>query len=583
MIKVNDLRFGYSDRELYCGVSFEINSGEHAALIGSNGTGKTTLADMLLHPEKYVYKGRITSEAARPATVEQYSAERKADGSSVFEYLCRDFTDAERALEQAAERMDDESGAEEYQRLFDDYMSRDGYNHEVNIKKRLAAAGLEKISETAIAKISGGEYKLVQIIRAMLTCPDILVMDEPDTFLDFENLAGLRDLINSYDGTLLVITHSRYLLTSCFNKILHIENSGLREFEGTYQEYRLMLLRLKCEMGRAAKKESEWIDLQEQLVEALRKKATEVIDPDNGRALRARVSYLERLKKARTESPFLEERSPYIELPELEGDGAAGGYALRLENYSLAFDRPLLSGVSFEVKPGEKAALIGPNGTGKSTLLKELFTGSSPAAEINPEMKAYLLSQLPELMPDGSKTPESLVEDAGIHEKGRAEAYLERYEIGEDLAYRKAATLSGGEMNLLQLCLMSLGGADLLLLDEPTVHLDLSGSVRLEEAIKNYKGTVLLVSHDYYLITAVADYILLIEDGTVRRLSPRAFRKMMYKSGFNKDDIALEQEKKRLESSAEQLLLQEKYDRAEADLDALEALMYKKTTAGEKT
>ena len=168
----------------------------------------------------------------------QFSVRDKFRDCTVFEFLCERFTALQEEIAAVcadmAEAEDLDALYEKYQQLLDQNDAMDGDNYESKILKTLAVAGMSELAETKLSEISGGEYKILQIMREMLLAPNLLVLDEPDVFLDFGNLGGLAQLINDYKGTMLVITHNRYLLNHCFNKILHLENGDLREFDGTY-------------------------------------------------------------------------------------------------------------------------------------------------------------------------------------------------------------------------------------------------------------------------------------------------------------------------------------------------------------
>ena len=242
MIQVEKLSYGFPEKELYKDISFTIQDGQHCALIGSNGTGKTTLIDMLLDDEKYMYEGKIVRDSSlRTGYVSQVQKAEKNQDLSVFDILAEVFVKNQEENARLCEEMATSENLEEvferYQKVLDEFQAMDGDHYDSNIKKQLKIAGLSKLENLPLSSLSGGEYKLVQVVKQMLMQPNLLIMDEPDVFLDFHNLNGLRDLINSYKGTLLVITHNRYLLNHCFNKILHLENNDIQEFDGNYNDY----------------------------------------------------------------------------------------------------------------------------------------------------------------------------------------------------------------------------------------------------------------------------------------------------------------------------------------------------------
>lgn len=571
MITVNNLSHGFADKELYENISFTIGDEQHIALIGSNGTGKTTLVEMLLHPENYTYDGRIIKDKElRIGYVTQFAKQDKDQTTSVFDYLAEHFVANQTRTAELCEEMatSDNLDAvfEEYQRCLDEFQAMDGDHYESNIRKQLKLAGLANKERLEINKLSGGEYKLIQVIREILLRPGLLIMDEPDVFLDFVNLNGLRDLINNYKGTLLVITHNRYLLNHCFNKILHLEDTDIQEFEGNYVDYNLALLEQKVELQEQAKKDQEEIERNEKIIEKLRGNATTDANASRGRALRARVSYLARLEERKIKAPFVEVRKPAIKFPELEEviEDEEAEPLLSMKDYQIAFDELLMENVSFDIRPGEKVAIVGPNGTGKTTLLREIMKQTNPAIQVSENAQVGFLSQIHEEILNEEHTIYEEFFELGFETKEEIANFLATYYFKEESLNKKIAVLSGGEKNLLQLAKISLGKANLLLLDEPTSHLDTYSQVALEEAIASYNGAVLMVSHDFYVIANTADYVLYVEDQTIRKVRIRTFRKMIYDSHFSKAYLELEQKKKELESRIERCL--QAYDFEEARL-----------------
>ena len=552
MIQVEKLSYSFPTKELYNKVTFTLEDGQHCAFIGSNGTGKTTLVDMIINPEKYLYDGKIIkSEESRIGYVNQFSKSEKDQQMTVFEFLSERFVQNQEETAKVCEEM---AVAEElepvfarYQELMDLYQAMDGDNYESNIKKQLYLVGMTNHENTKISALSGGEYKLLQVMKEMLQQPNLLIMDEPDVFLDFENLNGLCSLINSYKGTLLVITHNRYLLNHCFNKILHLENTDIQEFDGNYIDYNYALLQKKIELQEIVAEEQEEIARTERMVERLRAEATRASIASLGRTVHAKQTYLDRLKARAIKEPFVEIRLPKIALPEVE-TLEKDKVVLAVNGYDVTFDETILENVSFELRAGEKVAIVGANGTGKTTLLRDVFKKTHPAIKIGEDIKIGFLSQLHGEMLDESQTVYEEFESLGFEKKADIYHYLKEYCFEEETLTQKIGELSGGEQNLLQLAKIAVGNANLLLLDEPTSHLDTYSQIALEKAVENYKGAVLMVSHDFYNIVNCADYILFVDGKTMRPMRIRSFRKKIYDNHFSKDYLELEQKKKELET-----------------------------------
>ena len=552
MINAEKLTFGYNATYLFQNISFTLEENCHCALIGSNGTGKTTLAHLIMEPENYTFDGKIKLDGAgRIGYVSQFAIREGDQSVTVFDYLCQDFLQLEQDIGDVCMQMesaeDMDAVMERYQQLLDESDAMDADNYELNIRRQLQLAELEEKEALALENLSGGELKLVQVIRQMLRRPGLLIMDEPDVFLDFENLNGLRDLINAYKGTLLVVTHSRYLLANCFDKIWHLENGDLQEFAGSFTQYSYSRLQKKIDLQLAAIEDEQEVQRITELVERLRDDATEVIDPQIGRTLKGKVSYLNRLLSRQIKAPFVEIREPDIRLPEVEAPEEPEEL-LRLENYSLSFEEKLLEDVSFAVHTGEKVALVGANGTGKTSMLREIWKNRNPAIRFSDTASPAFFSQLhAEILKEQNTIYEELF-DIGFETHAQVEEYLQQYCFDPDSLGRRVGHLSGGEKNLLQLAKLAAGSANLLLLDEPSSHLDTFAQIALEAAIAAYKGAVLMVSHDFYTIVNCADTILFVENGGIRPMSARAFRKMIYKKHFSKEYLELELTKKDLET-----------------------------------
>ena len=576
MIKVNNLSYSFPQKNLYNNISFTLEDGQHCAFIGTNGSGKSTLIDIIMDPEKYLFDGSLEIEPnCRIGYVRQFQELDKTKEITVLEYLAEDFLKLQNEITSICTEMETSSDIdtllEKYQQALDAFEAINGDDFENIIDKKLNLIELIKYKDLMISELSGGEFKLIQVIKAMLNSPDLLIMDEPDVFLDFKNLNALKNLINSHKGTTLVITHNRYLLNHCFNKIIHLENMELQEFDGGYIEYNFSLLQTKIELQELAAADTEEIERNEVLIDRLRELATENAEQFRGKTLRARVKIKERLEERRIKAPFVEIKEPniiFVTANEIEEKTV-----LKVNDFNLAFDEVLLENVNFEIKSTDKVAIVGSNGTGKTTLFQKIFKNDDDSIEIDKDIKVGYLSQLQGQTLNYSNTIYDEFFDIGFKTRDDIKEYLEGYNFDEEVLNQKIGTLSGGEKNLLQLAKISEVGADLLLLDEPTSHLDTYSQLALEKAIKRYKGAILMVSHDYYTITNCMDYVLLIQNKKIKKISIQQFKDIIYVNHFDKHYLKNEEKKKLLETKIELALRDNNFILAKDLSEELEAIV----------
>lgn len=575
MIHVEELSYGFPSKDLFEEVSFDIEEGRHCALIGSNGTGKTTLVDILMHPDDYLYDGKITlAENCRIGYASQFTVRDKVQDCTVFEFLAQRFHDVQKEIVDICEEMSTSEDLDEafgrYQALLDLNEAIDGDNYESKIHKQLFIAGMTEIADVKLADISGGEYKILQILKEMLLAPNVLVLDEPDAFLDFSNLSHLCKLINAYEGTLLAVTHNRYLLNHCFDTILHLEDKDIQQFDGNYTEYRCAQYREKLKLKERSMIEEAEIEHQQALVDSLRKRATEMVNPVIGRTVNAKQSYLNRLRDRHIKAPFIEFREPHITLPVIEKPSAVQIDAvaedgtplcgmpdraafepkpvLSIRDYRIEYDKNVLEVVDFDLMDGEKVAIVGANGTGKTSLIRDIIQNKNEAITIADGVKYACLSQVLSENFDENRSVLDILSDVGYYNETLVKDYLKEYCLTEIDVRQPVKNLSTGEQNLFQIAYIATTDAELLILDEPTSHLDVFAQLALEKAIAAYQGTILMISHDFYLVANCADYVLLIEDNSIRRQRNRSFRKMVYDKYFEQKYIEIDRKRQETEN-----------------------------------
>ena len=274
------------------------------------------------------------------------------------------------------------------------------------------------------------------------------------------------------------------------------------------------------------------------------------------------------MEARRVKTPFVDIKQPEINLA--TDNEIKETIALKVNNYSVAFEDILLENVTFEIKSTDKVALIGANGTGKTTLLREIFKNNHCAIEINENIEvAYLSQDQGEMLNEANTILEEFFE-VGFETSEEIGAYISDYGFEQEAITQKIGALSGGEKNMLQLAKVSAGNANMLLLDEPTSHLDTYAQLALEKSIENYKGAILMISHDFYSIVNCMDYVLMIENKTIRKMSIKKFRKMIYASHFDRDYLEIEQKRKSVETKIALALKDNNYISARAWWNSLD-------------
>ncbi len=576
MIKIDNLSYSFPQKDIYKNISFTLEDGQHCAFIGTNGSGKSTLIDILMDPEKYMFDGKLEIDPQyRIGYVSQFSQLEKITDTTVYEYIGKEFFKLQNEITSICAQMETSSDIDalldKYQLALDAFNAIGGDDFESMINKKLNLANLTKHKDLMVSELSGGEFKLIQVIKAMLNTPDLIIMDEPDVFLDFENISSLKNLINSHKGTLLIITHNRYLLNHCFNKILHLENKELQEFDGSFIDYNFSLLQTKIELQELAMADTEEIARNAMLIDKLRTIATHNSDASRGKALKARVKIQERLEARRIKEPFVDIKQPNISFH--TDNEVEETIALKVNDFCVVYDdEVLLENVNFEIKSTDKVALIGSNGTGKTTLLRAIVKNND-SIEINPNIKmAYLSQNQGETLNESNTILEELL-DAGLRTTTAVISYISNYGFDRKMLHQKIQSLSGGEKNMLQLAKIAVSKANMLFLDEPTSHLDTYSQIALEKAIENYKGAILTISHDFYFISNCMDYVLIIEDKTLRKMNMKKFRRKIYADHFDRDYLEFEQKKKSIETSIELALKDTNFELAKTLSEELEAVI----------
>ncbi|MBP3422747.1 MAG: ABC-F family ATP-binding cassette domain-containing protein [Clostridia bacterium] len=529
LLSADNLQFGFNGGSLLEKVTFSLNEGDRVGLIGGNGEGKTTLIRLIL--------GELEAESGslfRKNSIRiGYLAQNGGYDSSntVFEEMREIFTADIRAINTLREienkiAITDEHSNEykilsaKYESLNKQIAARDSYNFEVRIRTVLNGMGFEEAYNQPIATMSGGEKTRLKLCRLLLEEPELLILDEPTNHLDMKTLFWLEDYLLSFKGAILTVSHDRYFLDKLVSIIYELENKKLSVFKGNYTKYKV----LKAEKTAHLLKEYE--KQQEE-----RAHMQEYVDRNLVRASTTKMAQSRRLALEKME--LIEKPSLPPTPPRFVFTYADKPYERVLEVNELkllAGEKVLLEKASFTLTRGEKCAVIGDNGTGKSTLIKEIVKGKNPAIRFGRFVKLACYDQ-----ENANLNPNDTVlgELWGRHplwEQTKVRSILAQAGLPAEDMDKKIHMLSGGERAKLALAVFECEKGNFLILDEPTNHLDLPARESLEAALKAFDGTLLFVSHDRYFIRALAGKILELEDGSTAEFTGTYDEYMAYKS-----------------------------------------------------
>lgn len=521
----------YGAKAILSDISFSINSGEKIGLIGRNGSGKSTLLKILCGEDPSFDGNLILAGHLKRASVPQSPV--FAPGVSVLDAVLEPFSSIIRALREAEERLSeiDEEGQnapesspsdnsakkaarfEVYEHARELYDNAEGDLLEGRAREYLSALGLGGREDQEASTLSGGEKSILCLARALLRQPEVLFLDEPDNHIDMEGLVWLEKFLEGFPGSILLVSHNRYLLDRVCTHILDLEGGRIVKYSGNYSLYREELLRSLIARQADYQANKKRLERQEELVKRFQEIASRIPSPAWGARLKAQKTRLRMEKERAVEKPVLDQKTISIRFRD---SSSRADIALDVKGYSREIEgKVLFNYSSLKISHCEKAVIIGPNGCGKTTFIRDVVqTGSwdNPVIRVGPSLKIGYLSQQDEGLPT-SVTIEDLVRNRFPVSKDEALGILAPFLFRYQDLEKRVETLSGGERNKLKLALICAEKPDLLILDEPTNHLDIASREAMEEALENFNGTLVVVSHDRYFMDRFAERIIAVEEG----------------------------------------------------------------------
>ncbi len=510
-------------RAIFRDLSWEVQHDQKIGLIGPNGAGKSSLFKLITGEHAPEKGGTVIR--AKGVTVgylhqdPEFNPERSAislalEGNPRVAEIDEELKRIEKKLGEPeiygdAKKLERTLNAQH--KLLEEFESLGGLNYESRVRELLRGLGLpESDFEKPIRALSGGQKKLIGLAQLLLARPSVLLLDEPDNHLDMPGKAYLEKLIIEYPGAVVIISHDRYILDAVTTHIAEIEDGRITTFIGNYTEYivdkeerlarqeELYQIQQR-EIGRmemALKRYKQWVVFNDKF-------ATRIHN------MEARIERIEKIDK-----PVLERRRMDLELNGWRGSNQV----LEFEGITKEFShRKVLNNLNFLIRHGERVGLIGANGAGKSVLLRLILGKEQPTngeIKIGPSVKVGYYAQEHDTL-DFNQSVIDAVRLAGNMSEGRAVSLLTRYLFTYQQATQRIGSLSGGERSRLQLALLVLSGANFLLLDEPTNNLDIASAEVLENALEEFNGTVLVISHDRYFLDRTVSRIFALENASI--------------------------------------------------------------------
>ena len=512
LLQANDVARRFADVTLYEKVSFNIQTNDRIALVGRNGAGKSTLISQIMKTEP-ISAGEITrSRDLRVGYLEQHVS--IDSDRSIWEEMLHVFSDtlalrekAEVAAERVAELSEDWE-SKEYQNALSAYdqiqqqlAESNAYGVESEIRTVLHGFQFyEEDYDRPVQSLSGGQKTRLALARIFLMSYDLLILDEPTNHLDMQTLNWLEGYLRGYRGALLIVSHDRYFLNRVANQVLELRNNTLHTYKGNYDFY------LK---EKALRMEQEWKEYQKQQNEIEKLEdfvAKNIVRASTTKRAQSRRKKLEKMD--RIEKPKQDTKAPRIEF---SASRDSGNRVIETRDLTIGYEEPIAKTINMDLRRQDAIAIVGPNGVGKTTFLKTILQ-QIPAlsGEVilgsNVDIGYYdqNVNQL-----DGNQTVlETLWQAHDTTDEWKVRSILGSFLFSGETVEKKVSMLSGGEKARLSLALLATDHDNTLLLDEPTNHLDIDSKEVLEEALIDYDGTLLFVSHDRYFINRIATNIL---------------------------------------------------------------------------
>ena len=516
LLRFQNVRKDFGHLAVLIDVSFQVMAGTKLGLIGPNGSGKTSILRLLVGEDQPNAGAVVRSTGLRVGYVPQHVEYDEAQ--TVLDTVLAEHIRAEAGLREQEARLasapphEVEEQTQLYERAREEFDRLGGDSQRARAMGMLDSLGLTGRAGSPVRELSGGERNVMSLVRALIADPELLVLDEPDNHLDFEGVAWLESFLKQFRGAVLIVSHNRYLLDRVAQGILHLEAGQVKTYTGNYSAYRAWVLREKLSQQADYAVNQKRLRQLEELVKRFEEYARRTGDSKWGKRLRARRSQLAREEAQAVEKPVAEQESIRFRAAAAKSQA---DIALQINGYSKSFGHlELFDGAEVEVSAGERAALLGANGSGKTTLLRDIIAHGAwdhDVIRIGPSMRVGYCGQNQDVLKDERTVLSELTIECGFSRQ-QASGLLAQFLFRPDDFDKRVGSLSGGERNRLQLAKVLAQKPNFLIMDEPTNHLDIPAREAVEDVLLDFTGTVLLVSHDRYLLDKIATRVIEVRD-----------------------------------------------------------------------
>ena len=569
IVQISDGTVFFGANDVFEHIDFTVNENERIALVGRNGSGKTTLLKVLTGECELSSGQLIKANKTVISYLKQNALNNCTDTvREVFDDVFRDIKDLEKQLEEVQKQLEsdhDEKLIEKYSRLEEEYKYLGGYSYQSEMMSVLNGFGftMEDLDRN-VSSFSGGEKTKIAFASLLLSKPDLLLLDEPTNHLDLSTIEWLENYLSKYKKAMVIVSHDRTFIDHTVNVVYELEYGGIRRYAGNYSSFVEQKKNDLIRQEAAYRRQQKDIKRLEELIEKFRYKKNKAA------FAQSKIKYLERMekiddpKKADTKS-F---KAHFV-------CGVRGGKnVLSLDHFQVGYDVPLAE-VTLEIHKGDRICVMGDNGTGKSTLLKTIIGQLEPLGGymmLGHQIEIGYFDQNLADFKSGNTVLEELWNEYPDLDMYKVRSVLGAFLFTADEVFKEVNVLSGGEKVRLSLAKLMLKKANFLILDEPTNHLDIISKEALENALNEYDGTILFVSHDRYFIKKIATSCLVIDKDKVT----------YYPDGYKdyidvkvKEELQKDKEPKEEKTPLKQLKQRPKYNigRLENEISLMEDIL----------